>query len=84
MNLYSGVDLHSTNSYVVIIDETGKRIFKEKLSNNIVAITEALSLYSGSLEGVVVESTYNWYWLVDGLMAEGYAGILPPSRNTAA
>jgi transposase len=73
MNLYSGIDLHSINSYVVIIDETGKRIFKEKLSNNIVAITEALSLYSGSLEGVVVESTYNWYWLVDGLMAEGYA-----------
>jgi len=24
------------------------------------------------LAGVVVESTYNWYWLVDGLMAEGY------------
>ena len=22
--------------------------------------------------GVVVESTYNWYWLVDGLMAAGY------------
>lgn len=29
-------------------------------------------MYSGSLEGVVVESTYNWYWLVDGLMAKGY------------
>jgi transposase len=27
---------------------------------------------SGTLEGVVVESTYNWYWLVDALMAEGY------------
>jgi len=22
--------------------------------------------------GIVVESTYNWYWLVDGLMEEGY------------
>ena len=22
--------------------------------------------------GIVVESTYNWYWLVDGLMKEGY------------
>lgn len=73
MKLYSGIDLHSTNSYVAIIDETGKRIFKEKLANDIVAITEALSLYRGTLEGVVVESTYNWYWLVDGLMAEGYA-----------
>ena len=24
------------------------------------------------MKGVVVESTYNWYWLVDGLMDEGY------------
>jgi transposase len=73
MKLYSGIDLHSTNSYLAIIDESGKRIFKEKLPNEIATITERLSLYSGTLEGVVVESTYNWYWLVDGLMAEGYA-----------
>jgi transposase len=72
MKLYSGIDLHSTNSYLAIIDETGKRIFKEKLPNAIETITERLSLYSGTLEGVVVESTYNWYWLVDGLMAEGF------------
>jgi transposase len=72
MKLYSGIDLHSTNSYLAIIDENGKRIFKEKLPNDIAIITERLSLYSGTLEGVVVESTYNWYWLVDGLTAEGY------------
>lgn len=72
MKLYSGIDLHSSNSYLAIIDEKGKRIFKEKLPNDIAVITERLSLYSGTLEGVVVESTYNWYWLVDGLMTEGY------------
>jgi transposase len=71
MKLYSGIDLHSSNSYLAIIDENGKRIFKERLPNDISMINEKLSLYSGSLEGVVVESTYNWYWLVDGLMAEG-------------
>jgi transposase len=73
MKLYSGIDLHSSNSYLAIIDESGKRVFKEKLPNEIATITDRLSLYSGTLEGVVVESTYNWYWLVDGLMAEGYA-----------
>ena len=73
MKLYSGIDLHSTNSYLAIVDENGKRIFNEKLANDIVAISDVLTLYSGSLEGVVVESTYNWYWLVDGLMAEGFA-----------
>ena len=72
MKLYSGIDLHSTNSYLAIIDETGKRVFREKLPNDIATITEKLSFYSGTLEGIVVESTYNWYWLVDGLMAEGF------------
>lgn len=73
MKLYSGIDLHSTNSFLAIIDESGKRIFKEKLPNEIATISDRLSLYSGTLEGEVVESTYNWYLLVDGLMAEGFA-----------
>ncbi|MBJ6727184.1 IS110 family transposase [Geomesophilobacter sediminis] len=73
MKLYSGIDLHSTNSYLAIIDAKGKRIFEEKLPNDIATIVQRLDLYSGSLQGIVVESTYNWYWLVDGLMAEGYA-----------
>lgn len=72
MKFYSGIDLHSTNSYLAIIDESGKRIFKENLPNDIVTIHDRLCLYRGTLEGVVVESTYNWYWLVDALMAEGY------------
>jgi len=47
MKLYSGIDLHSTSSYLAIIYESGKRIFKEKLPNDITMITERLSLYSG-------------------------------------
>ena len=35
-------------------------------------VLTALSPFKDSLAGVVVESTYNWYWLVDGLMEEGY------------
>jgi transposase len=72
MKLYSGIDLHSTNSYLAIINGSGKHIFNEKLPNDLATISERLALYSGTLEGVVIESTYNWYWLVDGLMAEGY------------
>jgi len=72
MKLYSGIDLHSTNSYLAIIDGSGKHVYQEKLPNDTSAIAEKLTLYSGSLIGVVVESTYNWYWLVDGLMAEGF------------
>jgi transposase len=32
----------------------------------------ALASFKQWLVGVVVESTYNWYWLVDGLMRAGY------------
>ena len=35
-------------------------------------IREALVPFKGELVGIVAESTYNWYWLVDGLMEEGY------------
>jgi transposase len=33
----------------------------------------ALESYRSELAGIAVESTYNWYWLVDGLQAAGYA-----------
>ena len=32
----------------------------------------ALEPFKEDLEAVVVESTYNWYWLVDGLQEKGY------------
>jgi hypothetical protein len=44
-------------------------------------ITEQLSGYRDRLQGIVVESTYNWYWLVDGLMEHGHRVHL---ANTAA
>lgn len=72
MKLYSGIDLHSNNSYLAIVDESGKHIFQEKLPNDPSVIVEKLTMYCGSIDGVVVESTYNWYWLVDCLMAEGF------------
>ena len=34
MGLYTGFDLHSTNSYVGIIDENGKRLWKKKFRND--------------------------------------------------
>jgi transposase len=72
MKLYVGDDLHSSNNYLAIVDETGKRIFHRKLPNDAATIIETLSLYEGSIAGIVVESTYNWYWLVDALMIEGF------------
>ena len=72
MRLYTGIDLHSSNSYLAIIDETGKRVFKKKLPNDPECILAALAPYKDVIIGIVIESTYNWYWLVDTLIAEGY------------
>lgn len=72
MKLYAGVDLHSNNNYLGIINNKEKKIFKKKLSNNLDEIVTALIPYQKDLEGIVVESTFNWYWLVDGLKENGY------------
>jgi len=70
--LYAGSDLHGNNNYLGIIDERGQRIFKKSLPNDRQLILDVLRPYREEMAGIVVESTYNWYWLVDTLMDEGY------------
>jgi hypothetical protein len=70
---YCGIDLHSNNSVVVVTDETDKVLLSRRYPNDLTKILALLAPHRDELAGVVVESTYNWYWLVDGLMTEGYA-----------
>src|SRR5919199_2372846 len=72
MPLYGGIDLHANNSVIVLLNEQDKVIYRKRLSNNLPAILEQLDPYYADIEGLVVESTYNWYWLVDGLMEADY------------
>jgi len=81
MKLYGAIDLHSNNNVTVLIDEKDKVVYQKRLANDLPSIVEQLSPYSSSIEGIVVESTYNWYWLVDGLMDKAYRVHL---ANTAA
>jgi transposase len=69
---YSGIDLHSNNSVVVVIDEADRVVCRRRLPKELAKVLEALEPYRAELAGVAVESTYNWYWLVDGLQAAGY------------
>lgn len=73
MAVYAGIDLHSTNNYLGIINEKDQQLFKKRLPNDLETILSALHPYREELTGIVVESTYNWYWLVDGLQEQGYA-----------
>ena len=81
MKLYGAIDLHSTNNVTVVIDEQDRVVYQKRLPNDLGLILKELSVYQSELQGIVVESTYNWYWLVDGLMEQGYKVHL---ANTAA
>ncbi len=78
---YCGIDLHSSNHVVVVIDEEDKRVLEKRLGNDLSLTLEALSPYRDTLRGIAVESTFNWYWLVDGLQEQGFKLHLV---NTAA
>src|SRR6266568_6148565 len=78
---YSGIDLHSNNSVVVVSDEAGRVLVRRRVANDAAAILALLAAHRAELVGVVVESTYNWYWLVDALQEDGYRVHL---ANTSA
>jgi len=81
MSLYAAIDLHSTNSVLAVTDETDRVLRQRRLPNELPAILKELEPFRDELTGIVVESTYNWYWLVDGLTDHGYRLHL---ANTAA
>jgi len=79
--LYCGVDLHSNNAMYVITDRRDKQLFKQRLPNELPMVLERLEPFRERLKVVAVESTYNWYWLVDGLQDHGYPVVLAqPSK----
>jgi transposase len=73
MELYVGLDLHSRNTYIGIMDKAFNRVFKKRVPNHLEHILQTLNPFQKQIKGFVVESTYNWYWLVDGLMDAGYS-----------
>ena len=81
MKLYAAIDLHSSNTVTVVIDEQDRVVYQKRLANDLAVILQELSVYQSELQGIVVESTYNWYWLVDGFRAHGYT---VPLANPAA
>jgi len=81
MKLYGGIDLHSNNSFMTLTDGEDRVVFEGRMPNDLGVILQALKPFRRKVAGIVVESTYNWYWLVDGLMEAGYKMHL---ANTAA
>ena len=71
MRFYCGIDLHAKDCFLCVIDDQGKTHLKAKVANHIEDILDQLCSFSPR-PSVAVESTLNWYWLVDGLEEAGF------------
>src|SRR6266403_2238334 len=81
MQTYAAIDLHSNNGVLTIIDETDRVLKQRRISNKLEEFIKELEPFRATLQGVAVESTFNWYWLVDGLQAKKFPVTLV---NTSA
>ncbi|HEX7235266.1 MAG TPA: IS110 family transposase, partial [Nitrosospira sp.] len=70
--LIAGIDLHGNNVVIGIMNQEGKRVAHGKLDCDLKQVIGFLEPYKSQLQSMAVESTFNWYWLVDGLRQQGY------------
>lgn len=80
---YSGIDLHTDNSFITTQDDAGSVVKRERTDN----IDHDILSYFHSLPGphiAVVESTSGWYWLNDLLEANGIELVLAHAKYLKA
>lgn len=82
-SIYVGIDLHSNNNVVAIMDQEGRRVRTQRLNNQLPEVLKLLKCYAERVVGIVVESTYNGYWLIDGLQDAGFRVHLAHSPGVA-
>lgn len=70
--LYVGIDLHSNNNHIGILNQKDTRIFHKRLPNQEDVVLAELEPFRDEIVSIAIESTYNWYWLVDCLIDAGY------------
>jgi transposase len=70
------MDLHSNNVVIGLMDMDGQRVGHQKVECRLSEVVKFLAPYKKRLRQIAVESTYNWYWLVDGLQGLRYPVVL--------
>ena len=76
MKILVGIDLHRNHALCGLMEETGRRLIHKKLPCDLTAFLQLLAPYQERIATVAVESTFNGYWLVDGLQEQGYHVVL--------
>ena len=69
--LYADADLHGNNVFLSVCDHDGGTVFRRRVKTNLAAVNAALDPFWDRIKVLGVESTFNWYWFVDGLREQG-------------
>jgi transposase len=72
---YCGVDLHARTIYVCVMTREGEILLKRNIQNNFKIFKQFVQPFLPDL-AVGCESTYNYYWLLDGCHEAGIAFYL--------
>ena len=64
--------MHSNNLTIGLVDQEGRRIAHRRLECHLEEVVNFLKPHKAQLASLAVESTFNCYWLVDGLRELGY------------
>jgi transposase len=70
--IHLGIDLHKHFSFITAMDQQGNVLTKSKVANQREPFLKFLSCYPPSRSQIVLEATWNWYWLWDLLEERGY------------
>jgi transposase len=59
MKLYGGIDLHSNNCVVVLVDEDSHEVLRKRIDNDLSKMIALLAPYKNDISGLVVEQ-HQW------------------------
>lgn len=82
MSCYCGIDLGAKRSQICVIDQDQRVLLNRKVPNDLTAIHRLIRPFGRP--PTVVESTFNWYWIVDGLQERRVPVTLAHSLKLAA
>jgi hypothetical protein len=68
---YCGIDLSARESHLCVVDDNLSIHLEMKAANELPRISDLLLPFLPDMR-IVVESTFNWYWLGDGLSDQGF------------
>ena len=70
MGRYVGLDLHRRRSVIVVLDESGERLWSKRIDNDPVALAAEIAR-AWPAPQVALEATWGWYWAADVIADAG-------------